>query len=107
MKMAVDSQLEGIIGAIVEAVLPKKIILFGSRARGDARADSDYDFLIVKDGIGNEREVTRLAYRALLRHGSTIPVDLIAVDTAVFERRKEDPGMIYYYASVEGIVVYG
>jgi predicted nucleotidyltransferase len=27
----------------------KKILLFGSRARGDAREDSDYDMLIVLD----------------------------------------------------------
>lgn len=27
----------------------KKIILFGSRARGDYRTDSDYDFLIIAD----------------------------------------------------------
>jgi predicted nucleotidyltransferase len=26
-----------------------KVILFGSRARGDARADSDWDFLVVVD----------------------------------------------------------
>lgn len=27
----------------------KRIILFGSRARGDARADSDYDCLVIVD----------------------------------------------------------
>jgi predicted nucleotidyltransferase len=29
----------------------RKIILFGSRARGDARADSDFDLLVVVPGI--------------------------------------------------------
>ena len=28
----------------------KELWLFGSRARGDAREDSDYDFLVVVDG---------------------------------------------------------
>ena len=32
---------------IVEGFHPQRIVLFGSRARGDARADSDYDVLIV------------------------------------------------------------
>ena len=32
-----------------EAVKPDRIILFGSRARGDEGPDSDLDLLIVKD----------------------------------------------------------
>ena len=35
----------------------KELILFGSRARGDARPDSDYDVLVVVDErTGRERE---------------------------------------------------
>ncbi|MEN8447784.1 MAG: nucleotidyltransferase domain-containing protein, partial [Cyanobacteria bacterium J06555_13] len=34
--------------AIVEAVAPEQVILFGSRARGTASADSDIDFLVIK-----------------------------------------------------------
>ncbi len=29
----------------------RQLILFGSRARGEARADSDYDFLVVVDEV--------------------------------------------------------
>ena len=39
--------LDEIVRRIVEAVDPDKIILFGSRARGDAHPDSDYDILII------------------------------------------------------------
>jgi predicted nucleotidyltransferase len=34
----------------------QRIVLFGSRARGDARADSDYDLLVVVDEVN--RNVT-------------------------------------------------
>jgi uncharacterized protein len=38
-----------IVQRIVETAQPDKIILFGSRARGDARADSDFDVLVIKE----------------------------------------------------------
>lgn len=44
-----DPVLERIIAMVVERVDPQQIILFGSRARGEARPDSDYDLLIVED----------------------------------------------------------
>jgi predicted nucleotidyltransferase len=40
---------EIIVARIVETIQPDKIILFGSRARGDARPDSDYDILVIKE----------------------------------------------------------
>lgn len=39
--------LAEMVRRIVEAVRPERVILFGSRARGEARAGSDFDLLIV------------------------------------------------------------
>ena len=39
--------LDEIVRRIVEVADPDKVILFGSRARGEAREDSDYDLLVV------------------------------------------------------------
>lgn len=38
-----------IVRRIVQAVGPDRIIVFGSRARGDARPDSDFDVLVIKE----------------------------------------------------------
>jgi uncharacterized protein len=43
-----DSQLtDEIVRRIVNAIRPHKIVLFGSRARGEARPDSDIDLLVI------------------------------------------------------------
>jgi predicted nucleotidyltransferase len=39
--------LDRAIGRIVDAMRPEAIYLFGSHARGDAGADSDYDLLVI------------------------------------------------------------
>jgi predicted nucleotidyltransferase len=56
---------------------PVKILLFGSRARGDAGADSDYDFLVVeRDPKNRHEEMVRLdrALRSL-----RVPTDIVVV----------------------------
>jgi predicted nucleotidyltransferase len=43
-----DSVIRDIVRRIVETAQPEKVILFGSRARGDAGPHSDFDVLVVK-----------------------------------------------------------
>ncbi len=47
--VAGNDMIEAIRDRVVRKVRPRRIILFGSRARGDARPGSDYDVLIVAD----------------------------------------------------------
>lgn len=42
------SPLDEVISRIVDTAHPEKIVLFGSRARGDYRSDSDVDLLIIQ-----------------------------------------------------------
>ena len=44
-----DPKAVAVARAVYDAMLPEKVILFGSRARGDYRVDSDIDLLIISD----------------------------------------------------------
>ena len=44
-----DDHINKMVTLIVEHYAPKRVYLFGSKARGDGGLDSDYDFLIVVD----------------------------------------------------------
>ena len=61
----VETIIAEMVRRIVEAFAPVRVILFGSRARGDARSDSDVDLLIVLAEVEDPRGA-RIAIRQLL-----------------------------------------
>ena len=44
-----EELLDEVVARMVAVGEPLQVILFGSRARGDARPDSDYNFLIIEN----------------------------------------------------------
>jgi len=83
-----------------------KIILFGSRARGDYREDSDWDILIVTRERLDKYLFWNL-FKKIKRELSKIKVygDLIIVSSEYYEKNKEDTGNISYYGTVEGKIL--
>ena len=56
-----DETIAGLTKLLVEAAQPKRIILFGSRARGDASEDSDVDIMVAEERLPNRLgEMVRL-----------------------------------------------
>ena len=45
-----------IVRYVRDVASPRKIVLFGSRARGDGDEDSDYDLLVVKDKVKSHQD---------------------------------------------------
>lgn len=100
-----EALLQEIVRRIVEAVLPEKIILFGSAARGEMGPDSDLDLLVVKT-CERRREVAR-AVRACLR--GVAPgrgKDVVVVTPADVERDRDTIGYVIRPALREGRVLY-
>lgn len=100
-----DNKLQEIINRILQVIIPEKIILFGSRARGDYREDSDYDLLVIKSGIQDEIKAAREIYKNFI--GLDESVDVMVEKPETIEKNKNNPGYIYKNAMKEGIVVYG
>jgi len=58
--------LQEVVRCILSAGAPRKIVLFGSHARGEARRDSDLDLLIVEDRSAVPTYRRALPYRIAL-----------------------------------------
>ena len=70
-----DPVLDEMVRRLVDAVHPDRIILFGSRARGDARPDSDYDLLLIAPSALSRGDRSIPLFRAL--RGIPVPIDVI------------------------------
>lgn len=80
-----------VIDRIVAATAPRTIYLFGSRAEGRARPDSDFDLVVVFDDKDPDERVDDAAVsRSLLELG--IGVDVIACRSSEFADVLADHG---------------
>jgi predicted nucleotidyltransferase len=84
----------------------RKIILFGSRARGDARADSDFDLLVVLPGITPSEKRSYLVDLYAALRGAGVTAELWVMDEEEFEESKQVIGGLAYPAWTEGVVLY-
>jgi predicted nucleotidyltransferase len=79
---------------------PARVLLFGSHARGDARSDSDLDFLVIERDVPDRHaEMVRLT-RELRSLG--VPVDVVVVSEAYANDWGGVEGTVLHAALTEG-----
>jgi len=99
----IDAVLREIVDRIVRGSSPRKVILFGSRARGTAAAESDVNLLVVTDRPGSRRQQAVAIDLALA--DIRVAKDVLVVGAEELERDRDVVGTIAYPAWREGIVL--
>ena len=95
-----------LLDPVVKYFKPQSVILFGSRARGEATRDSDIDLLVIVD---DDTPPERLTWKAGFdSHPSfTDAADVFPMRAETFERERGTTGTLAAEADTDGIVVYG
>jgi predicted nucleotidyltransferase len=94
-----------LVERIVAQLQPEEIWLFGSRAEGRARPDSDYDLLAVLPDDAPESALD-LGKAWELTCGLGIPADLVPCTRSDFEEEKDDVGTLARAAYHRGRRIY-
>ena len=96
--------LDELVRRIVTEVGPRRVVLFGSAARGDMRPGSDIDLLIVMpDGV-HRRHTAQHLYGRL--GSDRPPVDLVVATESDILDHGDAPGYVYRAALREGRELY-
>jgi predicted nucleotidyltransferase len=94
-----------VVEKIVLAVAPARIILFGSRSRGQATEASDLDLLVIQDTGRSSRQVRREI--ELLLWGRRFAVDLLVATPEQVARNIADGNPFYTrHILTQGKVLY-
>ncbi|MEZ4234991.1 MAG: nucleotidyltransferase domain-containing protein [Myxococcota bacterium] len=95
-----------LVRLIVEAWAPEAIWLFGSRARGTAGVESDWDLLaVVPDEVAERGATDPLAGWELARRAS-VRADVIACASSDFVDGAQVPNTLAYEAAHHGVLLY-
>ena len=100
----VEPPVDEIVRKIVEAFAPRRIVVFGSRARGQAGPDSDLDLLVEMHSDLPPRDRVRAVSDLFgLRRWA---MDLVVYTPQEVERMKDTVGTLLYTIEREGKVLY-
>lgn len=100
-----DSIFQVIVDRLIAAFQPDRVYLFGSKARNDSNADSDYDLMVVvSDDALFEKRRSRLAYQVL--RGTRTAADVLVWTKTSFNKRLHIPSSLPSVVEREGKLLY-
>jgi predicted nucleotidyltransferase len=103
--VALEPQLlEQVVERIVDQVRPEKVILFGSRARGSARPDSDLDLLVIAESSEPRYRRSAPLYGAL--SDILVPMDILVYSPQEVDEWRDVRQAFVTTAIREGRVLY-
>lgn len=98
--------LEVLLARIDARLHPLQVWLFGSRARGDARPESDWDlFVVVPDDTDDDLFDPLVAWR--LVRGSGVPADVIPCRNSDFLHACDTVNTLSHTIAQEGVLIRG
>ena len=89
---------------LAKAAPGARVILFGSRARDEARPDSDLDLLVIEPGEVTKRRAESARLRRELR-GLEVALDVVVVSASHVDEWGKVPGTMVNEALREGRVL--
>jgi predicted nucleotidyltransferase len=98
-------RLRPLLERIVARLGPEEVWLFGSRAEGRARPDSDYDLLIVMPDGTPENQLDVVWAWTMVR-GLDIPADIVPCTRSEFEEEKNEIDTLARAAFLRGRRIY-
>lgn len=100
-----DPLVRRLVQSVVDGVQPLRVLLFGSRATGGARPDSDLDLLVVMpDGTDCRQMMVQASL--CLPPDRDVDVDLLVATPVQLERHRDNPGLVYHQILRTGREVY-
>lgn len=97
--------LERLLERIIARLDPEEIWLFGSRAEGRARPDSDYDLLLVMPDDSPVDHLDVVSAWTLVR-GCDVPADIVPCTRTEFEEEKHEIDTLARAAFLKGKRIY-
>jgi len=101
-----NSEVKNIIVNLLDGLEYEKILLFGSRARGENREDSDYDVIVVLKNDMEREELFKIENKISKAFANMlIDIDIIVKTSEQYDYLKDKIGNVIFYANEYGVAL--
>ncbi|ODS35523.1 MAG: hypothetical protein A7315_14700 [Candidatus Altiarchaeales archaeon WOR_SM1_79] len=108
MKTIVESQVKENLNKLIRNIIrnykPEKIVLFGSRARGDEHEGSDVDLMLIKET--NKRFIDR-APDVIRLNNTPLSLEPVIYTKTEFSKMLNEKNSFVMAIQEEGVILYG